>query len=281
MKLLGIGWRILVFVLLWGVLCAPLMFVMPLLHRPEWSPLLLESFGALFIIMATWVMAKVVDRRSLSACGLAPNRLVDVFIATALGALWLVITAVVLWSAGWIRLHRLPTANFALVVAVLITGLNAFSQEALFRGYPFFAISSRGSALSAILVTSLAFCAVHLPAANGKFIPILNVGLAGLFFSLARLSASNLWVPFGLHFGWNLMLGPILGAAVSGKTAISPDQHVITIHGPAMFTGGDFGLEGGLVTTLTTTAGIGVLLFLRRRRLWRPTQCRPSLEGPR
>ena len=66
-------------------------------------------------------------------------------------------------------------------------------------------------------------------------------------------------MPVGIHFAWNFLLGPTLGLTVSGTSHFGNNWQVFSLTGPAYFTGGSFGFEGGLIVTLTTALGAGLL----------------------
>jgi hypothetical protein len=63
-----------------------------------------------------------------------------------------------------------------------------------------------------------------------------------------------MWAAFGAHLGWNLTLA-LLGAPVSGLPFDIPLIDY-TMGGPGWLTGGAFGPEGGLLSTLTLTTAI-------------------------
>jgi len=97
-------------------------------------------------------------------------------------------------------------------------------------------------------------------------LPAVNVFAAGVLFAVAYHVTGNLWLPTAIHFMWNYLLGPVLGLVVSGQTHLRAGWQLFTVQGPSLFTGGAFGLEGGIVTTLTTVCGTLVLLLIFRRK---------------
>jgi membrane protease YdiL (CAAX protease family) len=103
---------------------------------------------------------------------------------------------------------------------------------------------------------------------------------AGILLGVAYAVTHNLWLPIALHFGWNFLQGPVLGLTVSGQS-VDSGWRVFRLAGPDLFTGGAFGLEGGLVATATTVLGIMTLLLLLRSpsysRGW--SKGRGSAEG--
>lgn len=137
-----------------------------------------------------------------------------------------------------------------------------FHEELLFRGYPFQKIWRRHRA-AAVLLSSLAFAALH--AGNNAFslLAMANLFFAGILLALAYARYERLWFPIGIHLGWNLLSGPILGYNVSGY--VSSETVLRTVgRGSPWLTGGYFGIEGSVWIVVVELAGIGLLL--RRRR---------------
>jgi len=88
-------------------------------------------------------------------------------------------------------------------------------------------------------------------------------------------------MPMGLHAAWNFTQGEVFDIPVSGL-----DQHGLVaakIAGPALLTGGSFGLEASLLTLIVATgAGAGILwLAIRRGELVEPRWVRRRLSGSR
>lgn len=139
----------------------------------------------------------------------------------------------------------------------------AIHEEIVFRGYPFQKMWRARRPL-AVFVFAFAFAALH--AGNDHVTPLalFNIFLGGVVLSLAYGLYERLWFPIGLHLGWNLMSGPVLGYAVSG---FGPERTVLTVHGsgPELLSGGAFGLEGSIWMTLVECAAIAVLQGRIRR----------------
>ncbi len=68
-----------------------------------------------------------------------------------------------------------------------------------------------------------------------------------------------LWLPIGLHFGWNLAL-PLLGSNLSGFT-MGVTGYALHWSAGNLWSGGGYGPEGGLPATL-----IVIVLFVAVRR---------------
>ena len=138
----------------------------------------------------------------------------------------------------------------------------AFSEELLFRGVGYVALSKEFGRLGPALVLSALFGAAHLGNPNVTDLAVANVALAGVFLSAAFWLPGGMWAATGVHLGWNITLAAF-GAPVSGIPFTLPMLDYAT-GGPQWLTGGNFGPEGGVIATLIIGAG-SVVLFKRTR----------------
>ncbi len=139
----------------------------------------------------------------------------------------------------------------SLAVSLMIFGLGAAWEEALFRGYVFQTLTRSNLAWLAILMTSVFFGLVHLGNDNATAISTINTILAGIWFSLAYLKSRDLWFVWGLHLMWNWMQGAFFGIEVSGLTDIVSTPLLKEIDsGPTWLTGTTYGIEGGIACTV-------------------------------
>lgn len=113
----------------------------------------------------------------------------------------------------------------------------------------------------AISITAIIFGILHLFSAGVTVLSFINLILSGIFFAWYAIVDGNIWGACGLHFAWNFALGNVYGLPVSGfannGVKIFKTQQV----GSDIFTGGDFGPEGGLVTTLILLIAIALLIL--------------------
>jgi hypothetical protein len=71
----------------------------------------------------------------------------------------------------------------------------------------------------------------------------------------------RLWLPIGIHAGWNFTEGGVFGAAESGTAPHGWLQS--TTSGPAWLSGGDFGPEASVVTVMICGAlGLALVLWV-------------------
>lgn len=262
-------WKIVLFLVLWGVLYAPpLLLAVKMLPQPagiDTPPmrLYIELTGAITILLGAWVMTRFVDKRSFNSLGFTPKRIVrDILLGLGIGLGMMVISVAVLWAAGWATLQaNVPFSLNVLAVVGVAMLVNTVTQEVLVRGYIQQTIESQYGAVLAVIVSAFIFMLLHFGAIKGAPLPAVNLFAAGILLGIAYAITNNLWLPIALHFGWNFLQGPVLGLTVSGQS-VDSGWKVFRLAGPNLFTGGAFGLEGGLVATATTVLGIAALLLL-------------------
>ena len=137
---------------------------------------------------------------------------------------------------------------------VLVLAPAALAEEVLFRGVPLVLLASALGRGTAVVLVAVVFALAHLDNPNVTALGIGNIALAGVFLGLAFYAPGGIWTAWGAHLGWNAMLAA-LDAPVSGIPFPIP---LIDYEpgGPAWLTGGQFGPEGGLSSTLALTFAV-------------------------
>lgn len=74
----------------------------------------------------------------------------------------------------------------------------------------------------------------------------------------------SLWLPIGLHFGWNFAQAGIFGTPVSGSDNSAGGILHSVLDGPTLISGGDFGPEATIFAVLVCSTL--TVVFLRRLR---------------
>jgi membrane protease YdiL (CAAX protease family) len=134
----------------------------------------------------------------------------------------------------------------------------ALTEEMLFRGYPISRLALTVGRVWASLAMATVFMLAHAMNPGTSALGLVNIGIAALVLSVAFFGAGGLAAAWGLHVGWNGGLGIVADAPVSGVDFDMPIVEFST-GGRAWLTGGSFGPEGGLVSTI---AMIAVLVWL-------------------
>jgi len=107
---------------------------------------------------------------------------------------------------------------------------------------------------------------------------LLNTVLIGIVLAIAYLRTRALWLPLGLHFGWNATLGLLFGLPVSGLDIFNVVTHS-TADGPRWLTGGSYGIEASAPGALAVVVGLLVVWKWPVQRLAEPFTFPPPDSG--
>jgi len=150
---------------------------------------------------------------------------------------------------------------FSVLLQALVVGV---TEELLFRC----ALQRVGEDIlgktGALLVSALIFGIAHFQNSGSSVWTSTCVAAGGLLLGLAFLLTRNLWLPAGLHAGWNFAQAGLFGMAVSGTRM--PGVLETSLAGSDLVTGGSFGVEASAVTLLVLAGSSAVLVFVLQRR---------------
>lgn len=142
----------------------------------------------------------------------------------------------------------------------------AVTEELLFRGVLFRITEERAGTWIALALTGVLFGLSHLLNPHVSLWEAIAIAIeAGGMLAAAYAATRNLWVPIGLHFGWNFAAGGIFSTQVSGNGTPKGLLDAAT-SGPVAITGGDFGPEGSLYAVLFGVLLTIVFLWLAHQR---------------
>ena len=227
-----------------------------------WIKALLLLLGAIAVLGLYAVWVKVFERRKVSELRLQ-RAFPDLMTGLLIGGLFISCVVGVLALMGVYRVDAVNIDWVGLLLSFAAFSIVAVCEEVLFRGILFRMIDERYGALLAFIISSLTFGAVHLMTVDFWTAMAISAE-AGFMLAAAYKFRNNLWIPIGIHWGWNFTLGPVFGVGVSG---ISEDAYAIIpeISGPYILTGSNNGFEGSIVTVLIGVA-VGILMLLKRKR---------------
>ncbi len=269
------GWRLLIqtlFIFLLGMGFTFLLLLSPF-SIPQFAGSLVANQLSGFVIITTsiYLARRFLDRRRFVSLGLRWDRraVSDIFVGIAIPALMIGFIFLLERGAGWLRFEGFAwqsTAGDTVLIktaeALLMFLLVGWNEELLSRGYHLQTIASGLNRFWGVLLSSAVFAALHLANPNASWNGAAGILLAGLFFSYGYLCTEQLWLPIGLHIGWNVFEGVVFGFPVSGLDTFSLIQ--VDVAGPTIWTGGAFGPEAGLVLLPGLLLGT-VLIWLYTR----------------
>lgn len=277
------GWRLLGSLFLLGACLVAFTVVLlivqgaapQLFQDGAFLPEALASAGA--ITLGIYLARRLLDMRSLVSLGLAPNCQAarDLSFGFILAGMMISLVYLIEWAVGWLQFegfawHERPLSRALLEIAlVLITFIAVgWSEELLNRGYWLVNLSEGLNVRWAVIISSAVFSLMHLSNPNVSYQGLLGLFLSGLFFAYCYLRTRQLWLPIGVHIGWNFFEGAVLGFPVSGLELYRLVSQ--RVEGPAWATGGAFGPEAGLVLLPPLALGMALAYVYTRRRNRRP-----------
>ena len=233
--------------------------------------LLLNQSIALFATTLSVILARrYLDKRPFNSLGLKINQwfLPDILAGILITFFVMGLIFLIEWSLGWLSFDGFawetdPLSKVVLNTLFYLGGfvLVGWNEELLFRGYRLQNLADGLNLVWAVILSSLWFGIAHLvnPNSESKIFVAVGIFLAGIFLAYGYISTKQLWLPMGLHLGWNLFEGVGFGFPVSGLDIYHLTR--ITVSGPEVWTGGAFGPEAGLVVIPGMVLG-AVLIYI-------------------
>jgi membrane protease YdiL (CAAX protease family) len=239
------------------------------------------SVLAITMTLAVYGVRRFIDKNSMGSLGLVFDKyaLLDVLAGVLNSAL--LMTAVyfsMLWTGliefngfTWWTTEAPGAVSFSvavipiiLVVAYKLT-IVAWWEELVFRGY-FFQNLVEGAGLKwAIVISSLVFGFGHGINPDATILSSVLIALITPQLIYAYLKTGQLWLPMGLHLGWNFFQASVFGFAASGQD--SPSLISQSPVGPEWLSGGAFGAEGSiLIVPFTALSYVLIHFWVRATR---------------
>jgi len=223
--------------------------------------------GGVVAVLIYRFLMKRLARRSLVEIA-ARGAVGQGLLGSALGAGFILATIGIVALLGGFRISWHPVDAGSTVALAIGVNLGAAAvEEIVFRGFAFQAIEQlfgrgRGTWI-ALVLTSLFFGGAHILNPGATVWSGLAIAIeAGVLLGAAFAWRRNLWFVIGIHFAWNTLEG-LFGIAVSGHR--DPGLLLTVATGPAVLSGGAFGVEASVVPVLISIA-ISVPMIVAARR---------------
>lgn len=269
------GWRILLQTIMLGIFLCVISFPV-LWFAPGKSQTWLMLFSTLvegFAITVSIIYARrFLDKRTFISLGLKPNKsaIIDLLVGFGIAFLMMAGVFLMVYGLNWMTIEGVawqmdglsPSVSQTLIW-LLIFIIVGWQEELLSRGYQ---LQNLGDGLNitwGVIISSLVFSGLHLFNPGVTWLSTLGIFLAGLFLALCYVLTKQLWLPIGLHIGWNFFEGTVFGFQVSGINSFTLFR--IHVNGPTLWTGGEFGPEAGLLLIPVLLIGTGLVYIYSRR----------------
>lgn len=184
---------------------------------------------------------------------------------TLLGIALFALVIVNLAVLGSYTVHGLGTVTGAVGLVGFMAAV-AVGEELMYRGVLFRIIEGWTGTWVALTATSLLFGLAHLVNPNATLWGALVIAIeAGGLLTAAYVATRKLWVPIGLHLGWNVAGSAIFSTEVSGNNTPQGLLDAST-SGPMLITGGEFGPEGSVYSIVFCAVAAAVFIRMAYRR---------------
>jgi membrane protease YdiL (CAAX protease family) len=269
------GWKFVAFVILFLLfwvasgIAISVLYARSNLPETELTFLYLNEF-ALFTaaVGALLLSIRFIDHRPLRAFGIGflPTWHLDLATGLALASAMLAVLLAGCYIFGHVNIQwsarQFPASTILYTFGLLL--LAAATEEIVFRGFPLQILAEGMGQWPAVIAMSALFGAMHRSNPGASLLSSANTALAGILLSWAYLRTRSLWLPYGIHVGWNLGLGFILGFPLSGLHLAS--LWTINVTGGDTVLGGAYGPEGGLLATFIFASSAAWVIFSTRIR---------------
>ena len=269
------GWRLLIQTILLIILVIIVARIFSLKPIADLKIRLREVEELLAFVGSVYIARRFLDKRSFVSLGLKIDvlTLFDILAGIVITSIVIGSIYIAMQALGWVRFESFAWNSDSWQVIAsqtlpffMVFVLVGFNEELLYRGYQLQTLASGRNLFLGVILSSIIFGIEHIGNPNATWASAAGNFCIGLFFAYGYVRTKQLWLPFGLHLGYNFFDSNIFGFPVSGWSIYSIIH--INTSGPAIWTGGAFGPEAGLIVLPALLVGtILIYLYTRRRRI--------------
>ena len=228
----------------------------------------LFSFVVILFLFIFWV--KVIEKNALSSLGFVKRNWLKylgwgiMFSLVQMGVIALVYQVS---GIGSFELNELSLEPILFILGLFpFWLLQGGTEEVATRGWLLTRIAARTNLPLAIAISRSLFGILHMGNAGVTFLSVLNIILDGVLAGLLFIYTDSIWLVVAQHGTWNYVQGNLLGFQVSGTGADASIFNFTMGSGPDWLTGGEFGAEGSIITTLVLLVSLVIVYCLGERK---------------
>ncbi|HSG43127.1 MAG TPA: type II CAAX endopeptidase family protein [Anaerolineales bacterium] len=227
-----------------------------------------QILNLILITGSVYIARRWLDKRSFESLGLRLDiqALLDTLAGIGITFIQMGFIYFVMHSLGWLTfegfawefdpVNDVVTGVLTFLIGFILVGWN---EELMSRGYHLQTIASGLNLFWGVVISSAFFGIAHLGNPNATWVSAAGIFFAGIYLAYGYIRTKQLWLPIGLHIGWNFFEGVVFGFPVSGLDIYALTR--IQVTGPELWTGGAFGPEAGLILLPSLIVG-GVLIHI-------------------
>ena len=222
---------------------------------------------AFCLFLSIFLMTKI-SKLKTEQLGFSKDNIASSYLKGALfGILQISTVFFIIFALKAIDVYHVGNINVLLLIKVFIIFIfQGLFEEILFRSYLMPMFSKVIGIKFTIILLSFLFTCIHLINPNLDIIGLTNVFLAGVTFSLIYYYTGNLWIVGAMHTLWNFILGFIVGSQISGIITYHSIFFSIPVENKDLISGGVFGFEASIVTTIVELAISLFVIYLIKKR---------------
>lgn len=228
----------------------------------------LSSFVIILFLFIFWV--KVIEKNALSSLGFVKRNWLKYLawgILMSLVQMGVIALVYQLSGIGSFELNELSLEPILFILGLFpFWLLQGGTEEVATRGWLLTRIAARTNLPFAIAISSSLFGILHMGNAGVTFLSVLNIILDGVLAGLLFIYTDSIWLVVAQHGTWNYVQGNLLGFQVSGTGADASIFSFTMGDGPDWLTGGAFGAEGSIITTLVLLVSLVIVYRLGERK---------------
>ena len=227
----------------------------------------LFSFVIILFLFIFWV--KVIEKNALSSLGFVKRNWLKYLawgILMSLVQMGVIALVYQLSGIGSFELNELSLEPILFILGLFpFWLLQGGTEEVATRGWLLTRIAARTNLPFAIAISSSLFGILHLGNSGVTVLSVLNIVLDGVLAGLLFIYTDSIWLVVAQHGTWNYVQGNLLGFQVSGTGADASIFSFTMGTGPDWLTGGEFGAEGSIITTLVLLVSVVIVYLLGER----------------
>lgn len=228
----------------------------------------LFSFVIILFLFMFWV--KVIEKNALSSLGFVKRNWLKYLawgILLSLVQMGVIALVYQVSGIGFFELNELSLEPLLFILGLFpFWLLQGGTEEVATRGWLLTRIAARSNLPLAIVISSSLFGILHMGNAGVTFLSVLNIILDGVLAGLLFIYTDSIWLVVAQHGTWNYVQGNLLGFQVSGTGADASIFSFTMGSGPDWLTGGTFGAEGSIITTLVLLVSLVIVYRLGERK---------------
>ena len=225
----------------------------------------------LFPLLLCFLWVKVVEKRKISSLGLNKEGFFNKFIkGFGIGLLMFGLVTLLMYLMGVITLDQGLKIGIKSLSGILIILpgwiIQSSTEEILSRGWLMHIVGAKHNPIIGFIVSSVAFGFLHILNPGVTILSIVNIILVGFMFGLYVIYTQDVWGACGIHAAWNFSQANIFGFNVSGLETASHSLLKFSSNGSSLLTGGQFGPEASVFSTVIMLLAILILVYKIRNK---------------